>query len=100
MQLDQLRRREVITLLGGAAAWPLASRAQERERVRRIGVLIGSALVDADDLDGRARVDAFRQALQQLGWADGRNVNIDYRWSGGGAGPNSRPCSSGCAVRH
>ena len=84
-----MNRRELVTLLGGAAAscasWPVVTRAQERERMRRIGVLIGSALVDADDLDGRTRVDAFRQALQQLGWADGRNVNIDYRWSSGGA---------------
>ncbi len=80
-----MKRRRFITLVGGAAAWPLVARAQERERMHRIGVLIGSAFVGADDDDGRARVDAFRQALQQLGWADGRNVTIDYRWSRGGA---------------
>jgi ABC-type uncharacterized transport system substrate-binding protein len=77
-----IRRREFITLLGGTAAWPLAARAQQGERMRRIGVLMTLA---ADDLEGRARLTAFMQALQQLGWADGRNVRIDTRW-GGNAG--------------
>jgi ABC-type uncharacterized transport system substrate-binding protein len=72
-------RRDFITLLGGAAAWPLAARAQqEPERVRRIGVLIGSA-TDADDMDVQTRLAAFQQGLQQLGWTDGRNVRIEYR---------------------
>jgi putative ABC transport system substrate-binding protein len=77
MQFDQLKRREFITLLGGVAAWPVAARAQQRERMRRIGVLINRA---ADNPDGQARLAAFQQALQQLGWRDGRNVQIDIRW--------------------
>ena len=76
-----MRRRELITLLGGAAVapamlWPLAARVQER--VRRIGVLMAST---ADDPDFQARIMAFLQGLQQLGWADGRNVRIDTRWA-------------------
>jgi putative tryptophan/tyrosine transport system substrate-binding protein len=74
-----MRRREVITLLGGAAAWPLAARAQQSDRVRRIGLLLGAA----DDADMRAMHEAFRQGLQQLGWIDGRNVRIDARFGGG-----------------
>jgi ABC-type uncharacterized transport system substrate-binding protein len=77
-----LRRRDFITLLGGAAAWPLAARAQQPERMRRIGVLIPYA---ADDPEGQARIAAFLQGLQQLGWTEGRNVRIDYRWSAGDA---------------
>ena len=73
------RRREFITLLGGAAAaWPLAASAQQTERVRRIGVL--TAATPEDDPDGRARLSAFLQVLQQLGWTDGSNVRLDYRW--------------------
>ena len=73
MQFNQLRRREFITFLGGAAAWPLAARAQQGERMRRIGVLMSTA---ADDPEGRARIAAFLGGLQQLGWTDGRNVQI------------------------
>jgi putative ABC transport system substrate-binding protein len=73
-----MRRREFISLLGGAAAWPLAARAQQPERMRRIGVLMNLAVGDPE---GEARVAAFLQALQQLGWSDGRNVRIDYRWA-------------------
>src|SRR5262245_4162753 len=72
-----MKRREFITLLGGAAAWPLAARAQQSERMRRIGVLMNLA---PDDPEGRARVAAFQQRLQELGWVDGRNVQIDHRW--------------------
>jgi putative tryptophan/tyrosine transport system substrate-binding protein len=72
-----MQRRQFIALLGGAATWPLAARAQERERMRRIGVLMNRA---ADDAEGQARLAAFRQALQQLGWSEGRNVQIDIRW--------------------
>jgi putative ABC transport system substrate-binding protein len=76
-----MRRREFITLLGGTVAvpfaTPLAARAQQPERMRRIGMLIPTA---ADDPAVQARVAAFLQAMQQLGWADGRNVRIDYRW--------------------
>jgi putative tryptophan/tyrosine transport system substrate-binding protein len=78
-----LRRRRFITLLGGAAAaWPLAARGQQAERVRRIGVLMNLA---SDDAEGQARLAAFHQGLQQLGWTVGRNVQIDYRWSAGNA---------------
>ena len=78
-----MRRREFITLLGGAAVtWPLTARAQQSERVRRIGVLMNLA---ADDREGRARLAAFQQELQQLGWIDGRNARIDIRWGAGDA---------------
>jgi putative ABC transport system substrate-binding protein len=74
-----VRRREFITLLGGAAAaWPLAARAQQGERMRRIGVLVN---LTADDPESQARIAAFRQGLQELGWTDGRNVRIDTRWT-------------------
>ena len=72
-----MRRREFITLLGGAAAWPFAARAQQAERVRCIGVLMNTA---ADDPEGQARKTAFVQALQQFGWTDGRNGRIETRW--------------------
>src|SRR5262245_37452399 len=73
-------RREFITLLGVAAAWPMAARAQQGERMRRIGVLMAFA---ADDPQVLVRVTAFAQGLQQRGWTDGHNLRIDYRWSGG-----------------
>ena len=78
MRFNQLGRRDFITLLGGAAvAWPLAARAQQPEQMRRIGVLMNRA---ANDPEGQARVAAFREVLQQLGWTDGRNLRIDTRW--------------------
>jgi hypothetical protein len=77
-----VRRREFITLLGGAAAWPLAVRAQQPDRMRRIGVLMHTA---ADEPESQARLAAFMQGLQELGWAVGRNMRIDYRWSVGGS---------------
>jgi putative tryptophan/tyrosine transport system substrate-binding protein len=70
-----MERREFITLLGGAAAWPLAARAQQPERLRRIGVLSSLA---ADDPETQARHAAFLQGLQEWGWTTGRNVQIDY----------------------
>ena len=74
-----MRRRELICLIGGAAvAWPLAARAQQADRMRRVGVLEARA---ADDREGQARLAAFLQGLQELGWTDGRNVRIDYRWA-------------------
>jgi putative ABC transport system substrate-binding protein len=74
-----MRRREFIAGLGGAVAWPLAVRAQQAERVRRIGVLIP---YDENDSEGKLRYSAFTQALADLGWADGRNVRMDFRWAG------------------
>jgi putative tryptophan/tyrosine transport system substrate-binding protein len=79
-----VNRREVITLLGGAAAgWPLAASAQQPDRVRRVGVLMNLAVGDPE---GEARIAAFVQALQRLGWSDGRNLRIDHRWAAGDAG--------------
>jgi putative ABC transport system substrate-binding protein len=74
-----MRRREFITLLSGAAAWPLAARAQQRERVRRIGVLIGG---DENDPDAKRLISALTQALAGLGWTDGGNVLMHLRWAG------------------
>ncbi len=82
MLFDRLRRRDFITLLGGAAPWPLAARAQQGERVRRIGVLMS---LTSGDLDGQARHSAFLQGLQRSGWTDGRNIRIEQRWGGGDA---------------
>ena len=76
-----MKRREFITLLGGATAWPLAARAQQTEQMRRIGVLMGVA----EDAEGQARVKALQQGLRELGWIEGRNVRIDYRWTAGDA---------------
>src|SRR5438045_3240205 len=74
-----MRRRDFIALTGGAAALaPLVALAQQADRMRRIGVLFGSA---ADDPESQARIAAFAQGLAQLGWADGRNVRIDTRWA-------------------
>ena len=74
-----MRRREFLTLLGGAAvAWPRAAYAQQADRMRRVGVLLNRA---ADDPEETARVAAFLQRLQELGWTDGRNVRVDYRWA-------------------
>src|SRR5271168_5218891 len=74
-----MKRRDVITLLGGAAAaWPRVARAQQPERMRRIGVLLSAA---EGDPESQAQIAAFREALQQLGWTEGRNVRIDYRWA-------------------
>ena len=81
MLFDQLKRREFITLLGGAAAsWPLAARGQEG--MRRVGVLMNTG---ADEPESQARLAAFMQGLQEFGWAVGRNVRIDYRWTPGDA---------------
>ena len=97
----RMKRREFITLLGGAAAaWPLAARAQQGDRVRRIGVLVASYA--QTDREGQARVAAFLDTFQRLGWTDGRNVRIEYRWSAGdsrsrkGLGGRIGPFSAGC----
>jgi putative ABC transport system substrate-binding protein len=73
-----MRRRQFISLLGGAAAWPLAARAQQADRVRRIGVLMAYA---ESDQEGQAWVAAFREEFQKLGWRDGHNIRIDSRWA-------------------
>ena len=75
-----MRRREFILALGGAAAWPLTARAQQSERMRRIAVLMNLA---EGDREGLARLAAFKQALQELGWVDGRNARFDIRWGAG-----------------
>jgi hypothetical protein len=79
--MSDIRRREFMILLGAAAAWPLAARAQQPDRVRRVGVLMGIA----DDFEGQTRMAVFRQRLQALGWTEGRNVQFIYRWSAGDA---------------
>jgi putative ABC transport system substrate-binding protein len=73
-----LRRRQFLTLLGGVAAWPLAGRAQQTERVRRIGALMGFG---ANDAEGTVWLSSFTRALTELGWVDGQNVRTDVRWS-------------------
>jgi putative ABC transport system substrate-binding protein len=80
MQFGQLQRRELITLLGGAAAWPLAARAQQPSSMRRVAVLMG---FPEGDLHGQSYVLAMRQKLESLGWVENRNIRIDYRWAGG-----------------
>jgi putative ABC transport system substrate-binding protein len=74
-----VNRREFITLLGGAAAWPLAARAQQNDRVRRVGILMGFA---EDDAVWQNYLGTFRQRLQDFGWTDGRNIQFDYRFTG------------------
>src|SRR5215472_6624755 len=73
-----MKRRDFITLLSGAAAGPIAARAQPRERLRRIGVILSG--LAPDDSEGQSRITAFVQGLQELGWTDGRNMRIEYRW--------------------
>jgi putative tryptophan/tyrosine transport system substrate-binding protein len=73
-----MRRREFLGVLGGAAAWPSMARAQQAERMRRVGVLMGYA---ESDQEGQAFINAFREEFQKLGWAEGRNIGIDYRWA-------------------
>ncbi len=75
-----MRRREFIAGLGGVAAWPLAARAQQPDGMRRIAALMDT---EESNSDGQARIAAFRQGLQQLGWTEGRNIRIDLRWGGG-----------------
>src|SRR5450759_4264773 len=77
-----MRRRDFITLIGGAAAWPLTARAQQPERMRRVGVLLNFT---EDDPEAQVQNLAFLQGLQQLGWTDGHNVRIDTRWTAGDA---------------
>jgi putative ABC transport system substrate-binding protein len=74
-----MRRREVITLLGGAAAWPLAARAQQSDRMRRVSVLLG---LSEKDPETNSRLKAFRLGMRDLGWVEGRNVQVEYRFAG------------------
>src|SRR5262249_1333356 len=74
-----MRRRQFVALLGGAAAWPLAARAQQPERMRRIGILMPYA---ASDTEIQAHLRAFRQELQRMGWTEGSNIQFDERWTG------------------
>ena len=74
-----IRRREFLAGLGGAATWPLAARAQQGDRMRRIGVLMP---YDENDPEVRLRYSAFTQALADFGWTDGRNLRVDLRWTG------------------
>ena len=86
-----MRRREFIALIGSAtASWPLAAGAQQAERMRRIGVLTAGV---ADNLENKARIEAFVQGLRELGWTDDRNVQIVYRWSGGNAADTRKHAS-------
>src|SRR5262249_40522493 len=82
LKMRRITRREFITLLGGAVAWPLAARAQQRVRIARVGILTP---FPADDEEGQARLTSFTQGLQQLGWTVGQNIRIDYRWGIGSA---------------
>src|SRR6516165_1692223 len=77
-----MRRRDVITLIGGAATWPLSARAQQTQRPRRIGVLMARA---ANDPEGQKQAAALQRGIEQLGWSPGRNVEIEYRWLAGDA---------------
>ena len=86
MQIGQLKRREFITLLGGAAAWPLVARAQQTQRARRIGVLMGVG----DDAETKGWMITFNRRLEQLGWQVGRNLQIDERWTAGDPEQNRR----------
>src|SRR5258707_1266863 len=86
-RVSPMRRRDLVILLGGAAAWPLAARAQQPDRMRRVGVLLPFT---ADDPEGQARLMAFVQGLQQLGWAVGTNLRIDARWGAGDAERNRK----------
>jgi putative ABC transport system substrate-binding protein len=79
--VTELKRRDFISLLGGAAAWPRVARAQQSDRIRRIGVLIGIA----DDAEGQARLAVFRKGIQDLGWIEGSNARFDVRFTGGAA---------------
>jgi putative ABC transport system substrate-binding protein len=81
--MSDIRRRQFITLLGGAAAWPLAARGQQRERMRRIGVLM---YLTQQDTESKVYIAAFLQGLGALGWTVGNNLQVDYRWTGADAG--------------
>ena len=83
MQFDQLKRREFISFLGGAATWPMAVRAQQPERIRLVGVLMPYAESDSAD-EAQSGFAAFREELGKVGWTEGRNIKIDVRWAAAG----------------
>ena len=87
--MSGIRRRDFVILLGcgAAAAWPLAARAQQSERVRRVGILMNTT---PDEPDSQARVTALAQGLQEAGWAVGRNLRVDTRWGAGDAERNRK----------
>jgi hypothetical protein len=87
---DRMKRRDVITLLGGAAARPLAARGQQTDRMRRVGVLM---YLSESDSEVKGWITAFQEGLQQLGWTQGRNIRIEYRWGGGDHHPRAVPAS-------
>ena len=94
--MPSMRRREFVSLFGGAAvAWPVTAWAQQPERMRRIGVLISTA---ADDPEVQTRNTAFLQGLQQLGWTDGHNVRIDYRFVAGNSENYRKRCCQAAAL--
>jgi len=93
-----MQRREFITLLGGAAVtWPRAAYAQQAHRMRRVGVLLNRV---ADDPEEQARLAAFLHGLQELGWTDGRNVRIDYRWGAAADADRSRTYAAELVALH
>ena len=87
MRFDQLQRRELITLLGGAATWPLVAHAQPADGIRRIGVLLPPP---EDDPEYQAFLATFREELRKLGWAEGSNIRMDTRWASAGAASMQR----------
>src|SRR5271163_4261225 len=95
-----MQRREFVVGLGSAAVWPVVARAQPADRTRRVGVLMDTA---ENNSDGQARIAAFREVLQGLGWTEGRNIQIDYRWGSGprsNQGPAGLPGMPRCAPVH
>jgi hypothetical protein len=90
-----MRRREFITLLGGAATWPLAARAQQGAGIKRLGILM---VYPEGDQEGQAFLAAFREELEKLGWVEGRNIQIDTRWAQAADGSHGRLRESACAL--
>jgi putative tryptophan/tyrosine transport system substrate-binding protein len=92
-----MRRREFISVIGGAAAWPITARAQQIERPRRIGILLGS--YSSTDQAGQVRIGTLLKTLRELGWEDGRNLSIDYRWGAGNTSKTSGSRQNWCSPR-
>ena len=92
-----MRRREFIAGLAGAVAWPVVARAQQADRVRHVGALMNG---DPGDAVGQGDLTAFRQGLMELGWIEGRNIDIELRWPGGDARPDLCKGAGRAAARH